>query len=1547
MAGGSSIIVRLVGDSSRLEQSLTRAERRLDTFNRRVQRGMAIAGKGLAFAGIAATTLAIGKSITVFASYEKQMSKVKAVSGATMQEFKALEQVTKQLGRTTQFTATEAAQALTFMSMAGMQAADQIKALPSVLSLAAATSAELGESADIVTNIMSGFNIETADLSKAVDTMVATLTNSNTNIQEMGEAFKYVGPIASGLGVPFQDTAAAIGVLGDNGIKASMAGTALRRALLQLVDPPASAVKGLATLGLTVADLKDGPDQLKPLTEVFAILQERGMGLADSAAIFGPRSAGAIDKLVQASGGKFDELVRTLHSSAGIAEDVQTTMLDNIAGQWTLFKSALEGIALTIGTNLLPAIKPLLDGIIGVTRGVSDFIDVWTTGNKFLLNMDTGELGEEMSRLDHVISRVKDAWENVLVVLRPIGAVLTSAWKGVKVFVETSWLWRAALVAIAAVVATALVPALITLGAVLATNPVVLLAGAFVGLVAIVGKVDEKFGRIPAIITAVVGGVGILTLLLMINAGAWLANATAAWATAAAHLKASVMYAVLAVKASILTVAQWALNAAMYANPFGLVVLAIVALIAAVVLAIKYWDKITAAANWLWDAFKKLPGPIKVFIAIFAWLPLLIIGLVKAINWLRENWQQVWDAVPRTFEDASKAILKLFYFGFGWMLPGGLLAKAYGWLRETLTGLWRRVTAIWKGAKRILGVDLEVDTDGGVSQSGPGAKKGLLERWFDLQKNAWASLGAKLSVGVDAVIKSTTGTVGGWFDAIKDAWNKLGGQSSTTTPLPGGRNATGSGPVLSIGMAAATLNVAGIWAGIKAAWKAINPALNVAIGFPRRAGTAIWNSIKSAFDKAKSLLSVAIGVAGLPADWATKAFAALKVAWLAAISPLTFGIALLSALPDDWATKAFAVIKAAWILAVSPLAIAVALLSPLLPADWATKAFAALKANWVAAANPLALAVALVSPLLPDDWATKAFAALKIAWLAAVSPLAFAVSLVLPSGWATTVWNAVKAAWKALTKDNLPIGIWFVAGAGKRIFDGLKTAFDAAKSTLSISIDWVGDTAATVWAGVKSAWDGLATTLGISVGTSTSGTSTTTGLATSAKQNTANTALSDIKTKLDTGNKSLASISTSAWTSKFELIKIRIAIVDGLIGFAKRTDGWLENILRTLTPKQTTSSTAGFKSIPGVIQGRGAPGANDRIYWYGGPSRTQVSDFSAAGMGYAQFLKKWLGSGGGGGGDTDALLKRVSVQLQNLFGALTEVAIGNWAKDVPAAGTLSEIKAASLKAFTPLMSIRNKLTDVITELLLMNRSMNTIVPAIHSMRDTLKKAIDAIPGSGGSNRNTPVVAPNNNPNPAPQPSANSITSFALNTQVRLVTESQVKALSDLLNAHIGRYGSAGTLTSRQQQSWRIIGWLNSIITDLKNAGKITSDVRSALRKESDGVFKVVRDSLRGYEADLFFGGSTTVGDQEALGAAIKTLFQQFGFASRVSLGAQGVTGVGGPGGPGSMPASGRPERVVYNFNIKMDSGGAGDDFETRFRKMIRKLQREGVLPRPA
>ena len=265
------------------------------------------------------------------------------------------------------------------------------------------------------------------------------------------------------------------------------------------------------------------------------------------------------------------------------------------------------------------------------------------------------------------------------------------------------------------------------------------------------------------------------------------------------------------------------------------------------------------------------------------------------------------------------------------------------------------------------------------------------------------------------------------------------------------------------------------------------------------------------------------------------------------------------------------------------------------------------------------------------------------------------------------LWNGIKAAWKALTKDNLPIGIWFVAGAGKRIFDGIKAGFDAAKSTLSVSLEWVGKTAATAWAELKSAWDGLVSNLGISVGTSTSGTSTTTGLATSAKQNTANTALSDIKTKLDTGNKTLASISTSAWTSKFELIKIRIAIVDGLIGFAKRTDGWLENILRTLTPKQTTSSTAGFKSIPGVIQGRGAPGANDRIYWYGGPSRTQVSDFSAAGQGYAQFLKKWLGSGGGGtssgtstsGGtdysldifelarDRQSMLVRISAQLQN------------------------------------------------------------------------------------------------------------------------------------------------------------------------------------------------------------------------------------------------------------------------------------------------------------
>ena len=183
-----------------LVRGLKQGEREAKETLKRVAGQARLAGTALAGVGAALLApAAIG--IKTFAQFEQSMANVQAVSGATKAEFAALTDVAKTMGATTVFTARESAQALGFMSMAGLEAAQSIKALPSVLDLAAAGNLELADAADIVTNVMAGYGIAADDVSKATDVLVTGFTSANTDLQQLGEAFKLAGPVAKAAGL--------------------------------------------------------------------------------------------------------------------------------------------------------------------------------------------------------------------------------------------------------------------------------------------------------------------------------------------------------------------------------------------------------------------------------------------------------------------------------------------------------------------------------------------------------------------------------------------------------------------------------------------------------------------------------------------------------------------------------------------------------------------------------------------------------------------------------------------------------------------------------------------------------------------------------------------------------------------------------------------------------------------------------------------------------------------------------------------------------------------------------------------------------------------------------------------------------------------------------------------------------------------------------------------------------------------------------------------------------------------------------------------------
>ena len=246
MANTIQILVKAKDDASRtLGQVGNRAERLGNKL--RDMRGPLLA----ATAAIGGLGLLAGKT---FAGFEQQMARVGAVSGATSGQLVQLTEVAKEMGRTTQFSATQSAEALTFMAQAGMSVTDQIGALPKVLQLAAAGSLELGQAADIVTNVMAGFGLSTEELGHANDVLTVAFTNANTDLSQLGQAFKMAGPVAKAAGISFEETAASLAIMGNAGIQASMAGTSLRGAISRLLNPSGEAADIIERMGLTVTD---------------------------------------------------------------------------------------------------------------------------------------------------------------------------------------------------------------------------------------------------------------------------------------------------------------------------------------------------------------------------------------------------------------------------------------------------------------------------------------------------------------------------------------------------------------------------------------------------------------------------------------------------------------------------------------------------------------------------------------------------------------------------------------------------------------------------------------------------------------------------------------------------------------------------------------------------------------------------------------------------------------------------------------------------------------------------------------------------------------------------------------------------------------------------------------------------------------------------------------------------------------------------------------------------------------------------------------------
>ena len=293
-----------------------------------------------AFLGVTAGVAAIGTAAVKTASdFDAEMSKVSAISGATGEDFDALRDKAREMGSKTKFSASESAEAMEYMAMAGWKTEDMLEGIEGIMNLAAASGEDLGTTSDIVTDALTAFGLSAQDSGHFADILAAASSNANTNVSMLGESFKYVAPVAGSLGMSAEDTSVALGLMANSGIKASQAGTALRSILTRMAKPTKQSQAALDALGLSLTDeqknVKDLATLMGDMREAFSHCNDAEKAQY-AALLAGQEGMSGLLAIVNASEADYNKLTGAIENCDGSAEDMALTMQDNLQGQLTI-----------------------------------------------------------------------------------------------------------------------------------------------------------------------------------------------------------------------------------------------------------------------------------------------------------------------------------------------------------------------------------------------------------------------------------------------------------------------------------------------------------------------------------------------------------------------------------------------------------------------------------------------------------------------------------------------------------------------------------------------------------------------------------------------------------------------------------------------------------------------------------------------------------------------------------------------------------------------------------------------------------------------------------------------------------------------------------------------------------------------------------------------------------------------------------------------------------------------------------------------------------
>lgn len=409
--------------------------------------------------------------------FDASMSKVQAISGATGAEIEQLRNKAIEMGAKTKFSAKESADAFTYMAMAGWDASQMIDGISGIMSLAAADGLDLATTSDIVTDALTAFGLQAKDSSHFADVLAQASSSANTNVSMLGESFKYVAPVAGALGMSAEDTAIALGLMANAGIKGTQAGTALRTSLTNLVKPTDAMTTKMEELGIEVTN-SDGT--MKSLRDIMDILRTKFSTLSEAeqanaaATIFGKEAMSGMLAIINTSQSDYDKLANAIDNASGRADSMAETMMDNLPGAIEQLKGAVESLMIKIGEALVPTIQKITEFITKLVEKLNTLSD------------------EQIEQIVQIAAIVAAIGPVLLIVGKVISAIAQIA-GAIKSIISIGSALISGVKLLAGFITGTLIPAITAIGA-----PVWIVIGVIAALIAIGVALYKNWGEIVA-----------------------------------------------------------------------------------------------------------------------------------------------------------------------------------------------------------------------------------------------------------------------------------------------------------------------------------------------------------------------------------------------------------------------------------------------------------------------------------------------------------------------------------------------------------------------------------------------------------------------------------------------------------------------------------------------------------------------------------------------------------------------------------------------------------------------------------------------------------------------------------------------------------------------------------------------------------------------------------------------------------------------------------------------------------------------------------------